>query len=106
MDEKSLSLDLVVKSSNLCRYLMEEKSENLISQKFFDSVCLLSECAFSLKNPLFSKNEVALLRKEAAMAADKINLYLDAIYMSGLISAAQKESMVQTLNTLKKEINI
>lgn len=106
MDEKTLSLDLIVKSSNLCRYLSAEKSENLISKKFFDSICLFSECAYSIKNPQLSKADAAALRKEATLASDRINLYLDSIYMSGFISEAQRESMTQTINILKKEINI
>lgn len=106
MDEKTLSLDFVVKSSNLCRFLSGEKSENLISGKFFDAVCLLSESVYSLKSPLLSKAETASLRKEASLSADKVQMYLDALYMTGYISEAQKDSMLHSLSTLKKEINI
>ncbi len=106
MNEKTLSMDFVVKSSNLCSFLSSEKSENLISKKFFDAVCLLSECACSIKNPQLSKAEVGALRKDASLASDRIQMYLSALYMTGFISEAQKDSMLNSLDTLKKEINI
>ncbi|MBQ7876363.1 MAG: hypothetical protein IJ316_03650 [Clostridia bacterium] len=106
MNEKTLSLDFVVKSSNLCSFLSSEKSENLISKKFFDAVCLLSECAYSIKNPQLSKAETATLRKDASLASDRIQMYLNVLYMTGYLSEAQKDSMLHSLGTLKKEINI
>ena len=106
MEEKTLSLDFVVKSTNLCRFLISEKSENLITGKLFDAVCTLSECTYSLKNPHLAKAEALVLKKDAALSADKIHLYLDSLYMTGYISKAQEDSLLQSLNTLKKEINI
>lgn len=106
MDEKALALDLLVKGTNLCRFLSGEKSEALISERFFSAVCEFTECCFSLKNPSLGKNELAALRKTASLEQDKISLYLESLYISGFISAAQKSSVVQTLDTLKKEINL
>lgn len=106
MNEKTLSLDFVVKSSNLCSFLISEKSENLITRKFFDAVCVLSEAAYSIKNPQLSKAETANLRKDASLAADRIQMYLKSLYMACFISEAQKDSMLNSLDKLKKEINI
>ncbi len=106
MNEKTLSLDFAVKSSNLCRFLDYEKSETLISTRLFQAACTLSESAYSLKSPALSKAEIASLRKEASLASDRVQLYLDSLFMTGYISEAQKDSMLQSLNTLKKEINI
>ena len=106
MNEKMLSLDFLVKSSNLCSFLLAEKSEQLISARLFNAASLLSESAYSIKNPQLSKNETSALRKDAILASDKVFLYLNALYTAGYISEAQKDSMVQSLNTLKKEINI
>ncbi|MGM9550892.1 MAG: hypothetical protein ACI3XA_01415 [Clostridia bacterium] len=106
MDEKTLSLDFFVKSSNLCRFLISEKSEKLISERLFNTVCLLCESAYCLKNPQLSKAEITSLRKDSILNSDKVQMYLDSLYHTGYISEAQKDSMVQSLNTLKKEINI
>ncbi len=106
MNEKTLAMDFVVKSSNLCSFLSSEKSENLISKKFFDAVCVLTECAYSVKNPQLSKVDVSNLRKDASLASDRIQMYLNVLYMTGYLSEAQKDSMLHSLDTLKKEINI
>lgn len=106
MDEKTLSLDLMEKGMNLCRFLRSEKSESLISSRLFDAICTLCESCYSLKNSLLAKNELSSLRKVVSLEADKINLYLELLCSSGYISAAQKESMIKTLDTLKKETNI
>lgn len=103
---KTAALEISVKGSNLCRYLIDEKGEALLSQKLFDSVCSLSEKAFLIDSPSLSKNEVASLRKEIFTQWSNVSFYLEAIFMAGYISSAQKESMLQTLNTLKKGLNI
>lgn len=104
MNEKEISLDFVVKSTNLCRYLAGEKDERILSSRFFDASCALAEKAYSLRNPLLSKNDASALKKEACLSADRSALYLDALYLSAFISAAQKESMSKSLDALKKEI--
>lgn len=106
MNEKSLSLDLLEKGTNLCRFLSREKDEVLVSERLFNSICTICECCYSLKNPTLAKTEVSALRKTAALEADKVTLYLDSLCNSGYISPAQKESMAKTLDALKKETNI
>ncbi len=106
MPEKTAALNFAVKASNLCGFLKSEKGETLIAPKLFDAATAVSECAYSLQNPSLSKNDLALLKKEASLSADKALLYLDMLYMSGCISLAQKDSMVKTLDILKKEINV
>lgn len=106
MNEKSLSLDLFEKGTNLCRFLSNEKGENLISAKLFNAISVICESCYSLKNPALSKPEVSQLRKNASLEGDKVNLYLELLCTSGFISQAQKDSMAKTLDTLKKEINI
>ncbi len=106
MNEKSLSLDLLEKGTNLCRFLSDEKGESLISQRLFNAICTVCECCYSLSNPSLAKNEVSLLRKNASLEADKVTLYLDLLCASGYISPAQKESMIKTLDTFRKETNI
>lgn len=106
MDEKTLSLDLLEKGTNLCHYLSCDKEEKLISKRLFDAICKLCENCYSLKNPALAKTELSLLRKNASLDADKISLYLSLLCSLGYISPAQKESMGKTLDTLKKEINI
>lgn len=106
MNEKTLSLDLLEKGANLCRFLSAEKGESLVSQRLFGAICSLCECCYSFKNPSLAKNEALLLRKNAALELDKAMLYLDSLCASGYISSAQKESMAKTLETLKKETNI
>lgn len=106
MDEKTAALEFAVKAANLCHFLCSEKDEKIISSKFFGAASALSEGVYSLKNPALSKNDAALLRKEAALSSDKVLLYLDMLYVSGFISLAQKDSVLKTLDLLKKEINI
>lgn len=106
MHKKTAALDFAVKAANLCRFLRSEKDETLISQRLFDASVSLSECAYSLQNPALSKNDLSLLKKEAALSSDKALLCLDMLYMSGCISLAQKDSVLKTLDILKKEINI
>lgn len=106
MNEKSLSLDLVEKGSNLCQFLQTEKSETLLSSRFFDALCKMCESCYSLKNPSLAKAELSTLRKTASLEADKISLYLDSLLSLGYISQAQRESMVKSVDILKKEINI
>lgn len=106
MDEKTLSLDLMEKGSNLCRFLMGEKSESLVSARLFDAICSLCESCYSLKNPTLAKGELSALRKAVSLEADKINLYLELLCSSGYISIAQKDSILKTLDALKKETNI
>lgn len=106
MDEKSLALDFEVKGANLCRFLIDEKNEKLFSKKLFDTICLFTEYCVSLNSNALSKNEIALIRKNASIESEKITLHLNALYISGFISEAQKDSMIKTLDVLKKEINI
>ena len=106
MNEKRLSLDLMEKGTTLCRFLMEEKAEKLVSSRLFDAICSLCESCYSLSNPSFAKSELSLLRKKSSTEADRISLYLELLCSLGYISVAQKESMVKTLDTLKKETNI
>lgn len=106
MNEKSYAAELVTKASHLYKYLTDEKTETVLSARFFDKACLLSESVYSLKNSQLSKQDSLSLRKDAVCHADGVELYLDAIYTSALISEAQRDSMQRTLNTLKKEINI
>ena len=106
MNEKSLSPDLLEKGANLCRFLENEKDEHLLSEKLFLAISALCECCYSLNNPTLSKADIALLRKNATLEADKTALYLNALQSGGYISPAQKESMAKTLDMLKKETNI
>lgn len=106
MNEKSLSLDLLEKGTNLCRFLSEEKGEGLISKRLFDALCNICESCYSLKNPSLAKNEITALRKNAALEFDKVALYLESLCNLSYISPAQKESMAKTLDVLKKEINL
>lgn len=106
MPKKTVALDFAVKAANLCRFLKSEKAETLITPKLFDAATAISECVYSLQNPSLSKNDLALLKKEASLHADKALLYLDMLYMSGCISLAQKDSVVKTLDILKREINL
>lgn len=106
MNEKSLSLDLLEKGTNLCRFLSGEKDEKLISPKLFDAISCFCESCYSIKNTALSKIEIASLRKSAALESDKINLYLELLCTLGFISPAQKDSVAKTLDTLKKEINL
>lgn len=106
MNEKSLSLDLLEKGTNLCQFLQTEKAETLISSRFFDALCKMCESCYSLKNPTLAKTELSTLRKSASVEADKLYLYLDSLCSLGYISPAQRESMVKTVDILKKETNI
>ena len=103
---KSTALDIMTKGTNLCRFLSDEKSESLLSSKLFDSVASLCESCYSLSNPSLSKNELAAFRKNASCAWYNVSFYLDALYMAGYISAAQKDSMTSSLENAKKEINL
>lgn len=102
---KTSALDLSVKSTQLCKFLSEEKGENLISPKLFNALCQLSQACYAMDNPSLSKAETALLRKTASMEYYNANFCLDTLYISGYISQAQKESMVKTIDALKKQIN-
>lgn len=106
MDEKTLALDLMEKGTNLCRFLSLEKAESLISKRLFDAICTLCESCYSLKNPTLAKAELSNLRKACSLDCDKINLYLELLQSSGYISTAQKDSILKTLDALKKETNI
>ncbi len=103
---KQTALDLSVKGSNLCRFLSDEKKEGLISQKLFDSVCELAQCCYAMDNPSLAKTDIASFRKTASITYSNIQLYLETLYITGYISAAQKDSMTNTLDTLRKEMNI
>ncbi len=106
MDEKTLSLDFLEKGTNLCRFLVKEKEEHFITKKLFEAISELCEYCYSLSNPTLSKADVALLRKNATLEADKVMLYLSSLLNGSYISPAQKESMIKTLDTLRKETNI
>lgn len=104
--DKTAALDLTVKGARLCKFLADEKCETLISTKFFDSLCLLSRCLYTMDNPSLSKADIASFRKNAAMEYSSANLYLEALYMAGFISTAQKDSMLKTIDSVKKQLNI
>ncbi len=106
MNEKSLLSDFLAKGTNLVGFLIDEKNENLLSQKLFSALCALCENCSSLKNPAFSKIEVAAFRKNASALCDSTNLYLETLCAGGFISPAQCDSMLKSLDTLKKEFNI
>ena len=100
MNSKTLALDFAVKSANLCRHLINDKNERLISQKLFDMSASLSGYAYSMNNPLLSKNDLASLRKETSLLGAKISLLLDMLFDSAYISEAQKQSVSRTLSAL------
>ena len=106
MDEKLLFSDFLVKSTNLCGFLLTEKKEELLSKRLFEACCSFSEYLSSTANPSITKAEVSSLRKSASLEADKITLYLSALFSSGFISSAQSESMLRSLDAVKKQINI
>lgn len=101
-----IAIDLNVKGTNLCSFLQNEKKEMLISVKLFDNITILSQSCYAMDNPSLAKTEVATLRKNATIAHSNILLHLETLYVSGFISAAQKDSMVKTLDILKKQMNI
>lgn len=106
MTDNTLASDFLVKGANLCSFLAQEKGEKFITPKLFDAICTLCEYCSGLSNGTVSKTELALLRKNSSLEAGKILLHLSALYMSGCISSAQRESMQQTLDALKKDFNI
>lgn len=106
MSEKNIAVDLLVKGSNLCRFLENEKDEHIFSKKLIDAISSLSEIVYSINSPSLTKAEVSQSRKMATLEAQKANLYLNALYISGFLSEAQKDSMQNTLSTLTKEFNI
>lgn len=106
MDEKNLAADFLVKSTNLCHFLSDEKNEKMISHRLFTACASLCEAVCSLKNNLLAKSEIASVKKCAALECDKITLHLSALFSSGYISSAQQGSMLQSLDNLKKQINI
>ncbi len=105
MDKNTLSRDFLVKALNLSNYLRNEKKDVFLSDKLFASAASLGEYCYILEHSSLSKNEITAFRKEAALYWDKTVFYLESVYISGLISEAQKESMLQTLTFLKKETN-
>lgn len=105
MDKNTLSRDLLVKTFNLANYLKDEKNDTLFSAKLFDSASLLCECAYLLQSSALSKNELTSLRKDASLYWEKTVFYIESIHSAGLLSEAQKDSMLQTLTILKKETN-
>ena len=106
MDEKTLVTDFLVKCTNLCEFLGNEKKEELVSKKLFDTAHELSVAIFSFSNPILSKAEVASLRKSAALKADAFSLDLSALFSLGYISEAQRDSMTNSLSLIKKQMNI
>ncbi|MBQ8002046.1 MAG: hypothetical protein IJ297_01230 [Clostridia bacterium] len=106
MNSQLLLSDFLAKGANLVGFLSVEKGETLISQKLFDAITAFCEGLCSLQNPAYSKAEVASLRKSASACCDRISMYLGALLSGGSISVAQKDSMLQSLDTLKKEFNI
>lgn len=106
MNEKSLLSDFLAKGTNLVGFLADERGEKLLSQRLFSALCALCENCSSLKNPAFSKIEVASMRKTASALCDNTNLYLETLCTGGHISPAQCDSMLKSLDTLKKEFNI
>lgn len=105
MDKNTLSRDFLVKVLNLCNYLQSEKKDFLLSDKLFSTASSLGEYCYMLEHSSLSKNETTSFRKDASLFWDKTVFYLECVYISGLISEAQKESMLQTLTLLKKETN-
>ncbi len=106
MDEKTFSTEFLVKSANLCRFLCEEKGEKLFSKKLFDSSSSLCEAISSFKNPSLTKPELSSLKKSASLDCDRITLYLSCLNQSLYISSAQQDSMLRSLENIKKQFNI
>lgn len=102
----NMALELVVKGGNLCRYIAQEKNEELLSKKLFEAICLLSENIIAVNSSFLSKAEISVFRKNASLAGNNALLYLDAIFSSGFISAAQKDSMSSSVEAIKKEFNL
>ena len=105
MDEKALALDFAVKAANLTRFLKDEKNEHTLSLAFFTSSSDLSASVYSFKNPALSKAEAAQLKKDAILLCDRLVFRLDMMLEIGYISRAQRESVLKTLDALKKNIH-
>ena len=101
----SSALDLCAKGTQLCKFLMEEKNENLVSEKLFCSICEMSKYAYAMDNPSLSKADIAAFRKSISIEYYNVMFYLETIYNLGYISVAQKDSMIKTIDSLKKQIN-
>ncbi len=106
MTAKDTALDFAVKAANMCRFLTEEKNERLISQKLFDASSDLASHVYCFSDPSLSKAELSALKKEAALCVQSVTLYLDMLSASGFISAAQHQSVLKTLTSLKKDATI
>lgn len=106
MSNSTLAQDFLIKCANLCSYLKDQKSETLLSDKLFLSASSLGEYCHLLSSSSMGKQEISSYRKEAFVCWQKTVFYLECVYMSSLISEAQKDSMMQTLTILKKETNI
>ena len=105
MDEKAFALDFAVKAANLTRFLKDEKNEHTISSVFFTASSDLSALVYSFKNPALSKADAAQLKKDAALLSNRIVFLLDMLFEMGFISRAQRESVLKTLDALKKNIH-